>query len=157
MQLFIYEDNAACLKIANDITSLTGPCTHHLSIKWHHFKDQICSRSIQVEKVDTLLNWADIFTKPLSVTQFHALCKILLGRWPCSLPHWWSWVWGSRGSLAWLLSPNVVLITSIMRECHTIVRLGLTNDIVAVMPSVPGGHVMDALRDPNLEEPSRFS
>jgi len=79
MQSTIYEDNAACLKIANDTTSLTGPQTRHLSIKWHHFKDQIRSGSIQVEKVDTLFNWDDIFTKPLTATQFQALRKFLMG------------------------------------------------------------------------------
>jgi len=79
MQWTIYKDNAACLKIANNTILLTGPQTCHLSIKWHHFKDQICSRSIQVEKVDTLLNWANIFTKPFSATQVHALCKFLMG------------------------------------------------------------------------------
>jgi len=79
LQSIIYEDNATCLAIANDTTSLTGPRTRHLSIKWHHFKDQILTGSIHVEKITSLLNWADIFTKPLTVAQFRILRKLLLG------------------------------------------------------------------------------
>ena len=79
LQSIIHEDNSACLAIANDPMSVTGPWTCHLFIKWHHFKDQIQSGAIKVEKVDTNLNWADIFTKPLVFKKFHVLQKLLLG------------------------------------------------------------------------------
>jgi len=79
MKSVIHEDNAACLEIANDTTALTGPRTRHLSIKWHHFRDQICSGAMTVVKVASHLNWADIFTKPLCPEKFRALRKLLMG------------------------------------------------------------------------------
>jgi len=79
LQSTICGDNAACLAIAADPVSPTGPRTHHLSIKWHHFRDQIQSGAIKVEKVETTFNWADIFTKPLGIEKFRFLRKLLLG------------------------------------------------------------------------------
>jgi len=67
LQSTVHGENAACLAIATDLMSPTGPCTHHLSIKWHHFRDQIQSGAIKIEKVETTFNWADIFTKPLGI------------------------------------------------------------------------------------------
>ncbi len=74
LQSTIRGDNTACLAIAVDPVSPTGPRTHHLSIKWHHFWDQIQSGAIKVEKVETTFNWADIFTKLLA-SKFFASCE----------------------------------------------------------------------------------
>ena len=79
MQSVIHEDNAACLSLANDTSATTGPRTRHLTIKWHHFKDQIANGSMTVVKVDTSLNWADIFTKPLARSSFESLRKLMMG------------------------------------------------------------------------------
>ena len=79
LQSIIHEDNAACLALANDSSATTGPRTRHLSIKWHHFKDQIANGSMTVVKVDTSLNWADIFTKPLARSSFESLRKLMMG------------------------------------------------------------------------------
>ena len=37
----ILENNTACIAVANDDNSKVCPRTRHLSIKWHHFRDQI--------------------------------------------------------------------------------------------------------------------
>jgi len=79
MKSIIHEDNAACLDIANDTNELMGSCTRHLSIKWHHFQDQVCSGAMTAIKVTSHLNWANIFMKPLYTKKFWALCKLLMG------------------------------------------------------------------------------
>jgi hypothetical protein len=38
------------------------PRTKHISLKYHHFHDQIANGNLQILKVDTDQNWADIFT-----------------------------------------------------------------------------------------------
>jgi hypothetical protein len=74
----ILEDNAAALALANDGEKY-HPRTKHLSIKWHHFRDQVVKGWLQVHKVDTKENWADIFTKLLPRPQFFILWGELMG------------------------------------------------------------------------------
>lgn len=59
----VYEDNASCVVLAH--SEGTKVRTKHISLKWHRFKDHIKAGDIKVVKVDSNLNWADIFTKPL--------------------------------------------------------------------------------------------
>jgi hypothetical protein len=46
------EDNATTLALAND-GKKHRPWTKHLSIKWHHFRDQVEKGWLNVHKVDT--------------------------------------------------------------------------------------------------------
>jgi len=64
-------DNQSCLTIAT--TDANGPRTKHLAIKLHHFRDQVLNGTVQVLKVHTNDNWADIFTKPLTCAKFEHL------------------------------------------------------------------------------------
>jgi len=73
----IYEDNASCVALAH--SEGTKVHTKHISLKWHRFKDHIKSGEIKVVKVDSNLNWADIFTKPLSKTKHESLRKLIMG------------------------------------------------------------------------------
>jgi len=73
----VFSDNQSCLTIAT--TDAVCPCTKHLSIKFHHFQDQVLNGTIQVIKVHTNDNWADIFTKPLSRVKFEHLQCLLMG------------------------------------------------------------------------------
>ena len=75
----ILEDNAACIAVANDDDSKVRPRTRHLSIKWHHFRDQIKEGWLTVEKVASANNWSDIFTKPLSQVTFDRLRDEMMG------------------------------------------------------------------------------
>ena len=59
----VHEDNAGCVALAN--SESMRPHTKHLSIKWHHFRDQVQNGFVKVQKVDAHLNWADPLTKPL--------------------------------------------------------------------------------------------
>jgi hypothetical protein len=74
----ILEDNSAALTLAMDGDKYR-PRTKHLSIKWHHFRDQVKQGWLKVKKVTSKDNWADIFTKPLPKPQFCILRDDLLG------------------------------------------------------------------------------
>lgn len=74
----VHEDNSGCLEIASKPEQYR-PRTKHIGIKWHHFRDQVASGQVVIEKIDTKFNWADIFTKPLPRTQFESLRKLMMG------------------------------------------------------------------------------
>jgi len=73
----IYEDNASCVVLAH--SEGTKVRTKHISLKWHRFKDHIRTGDIKVVKIDTNLNWADIFTKPLSKVKHESLRRFIMG------------------------------------------------------------------------------
>lgn len=73
----IYEDNASCIVLA--YSEGTKARTKHISLKWHHFRDQLHNGSIKITKVDTNLKWADIMTKPLSKAKHQSLRKFIMG------------------------------------------------------------------------------
>jgi hypothetical protein len=75
----ILEDNAACIAVAVDPKTKHSPRTRHLSIKWHHFRDQVEKGWLTVEKVASAQNWSDIFTKPLSRVTFQYLRDEMMG------------------------------------------------------------------------------
>jgi hypothetical protein len=72
----VYEDNASCIVITHCEGS--KQCTKHISIKWHHFRDQIRNGNIKIVKIDTHSNWADILTKPLGPQKFQTLRKLIM-------------------------------------------------------------------------------
>ena len=74
----ILEDNTAAIALANDGDKYR-PRTKHLSLKWHHFRDQIKQGWLKVRKIDTKVNWADIFTKPLPKPHFEFLRDAMMG------------------------------------------------------------------------------
>jgi len=73
----IYGNNQSCLTLVT--TNAVCPWTKHLSIKFHHFWDQGLNRTVQVIKVHTNDNWANIFTKPLLQVKFECLRHLLMG------------------------------------------------------------------------------
>jgi hypothetical protein len=73
----IYEDNASCVVLVH--SEGTKVRTKQISLKWHCFKDHIKSGELKVVKVDSNLNWANIFTKPLSKTKHESLRKFIMG------------------------------------------------------------------------------
>ena len=73
----VFEDNSGCVVLAN--SDEYRPRTKHLAIKWHHFKDQVRNGNLKVSKVDTKLNWADMFTKPVDKKTFETLRLLMTG------------------------------------------------------------------------------
>ena len=75
----ILEDNASCVAIANDEYKQNSVRTRHISVKQHHFRDQIYNGWLRVDKVDTTKNWSDIFTKVLVGPQFEKMRDEMMG------------------------------------------------------------------------------
>ena len=73
------EDNASCVALALDSKNKYSPRTRHISVKWHHFREQIQKGWLTVNKVALANNWADIFTKALKRPQFEKLRNEMMG------------------------------------------------------------------------------
>jgi hypothetical protein len=74
----ILEDNQGCIHLASDPLQ-NRPRTKHISIKWHHFQDEIQKGNIKITKIHTSLNISDILTKPLVTSKFIGLRKFPMG------------------------------------------------------------------------------
>ena len=75
----VYEDNASCEKLANMEMSRYTPQSKHFGIKYHWFRKKLKPNHIQVKRVETKENIADIFTKGLRGSAFEYLRFKLLG------------------------------------------------------------------------------
>jgi hypothetical protein len=74
----VFEDNNACIVLATTETQFK-PRTKHISLKFHRFQDQVRTGMLEIIKVDTNENVADIFTKPLGRVKFQHLRRLLMG------------------------------------------------------------------------------
>ncbi len=68
----VFEDNTACITLATTDMQFKL-CTKHISIKYDHFHEQVKNGVLEIVKVDTHDNLADIFTKPLGKQKFQYL------------------------------------------------------------------------------------
>jgi len=73
----IFEDNKGCVELVN--APRLHPCTHHIGLKYHHFRHHVAKGDIRVQWIDTKHQLADIFTKPLPSSTFKFFCQLLLG------------------------------------------------------------------------------
>jgi hypothetical protein len=73
-----YEDNSACIILATTESNFK-PHTKHISLKWHHFHDQVHNGILCIIKVATNDNQADIFMKPLLKIQMSDFEKVTNG------------------------------------------------------------------------------
>ena len=74
----VFEDNNACIVLATTDQHFK-PRTKHISLKFHHFQDQVRQGILEIVKVGTHDNLADIFTKPLGKVKFQHLRRLLMG------------------------------------------------------------------------------
>ena len=51
--------------------------TKHIDVRLHFIRDIVANNEVVVSKISTLENLADIFTKPVSVVKFQAICEKL--------------------------------------------------------------------------------
>jgi hypothetical protein len=72
-----FEDNNGALEMAK--FHKLWPRTKHINVKYHHFRRAVLDGIITIHKISTHDQLADIFTKPLSITPFTNLQKILMG------------------------------------------------------------------------------
>ena len=68
-----------CTVFEDNNGALLRPRTKHISLMYHHFRDQVRKGKIKIEAFDTKVQIADIFTKPLPKDQFQVLRKLFLG------------------------------------------------------------------------------
>jgi len=72
----IFEDNAACVKLAKNPVSHGK--TKHIEIKYHHIREKIADGTVKITQVPTTEMLADIFTKSLTKQPFMRIKNQLL-------------------------------------------------------------------------------
>ena len=78
VHLTVFEDNNGALTMATSPKIM--PRTKHIAVKYHFFRSHVGdSKEIQVAKIDTDIQKADIFTKGLGAEKFRGLRKLLMG------------------------------------------------------------------------------
>ena len=74
----IFEDNNGAIGLAT--SPKMTPRTKHIAVKYHWFKDMIgIEKGIEVSKIDSVCQKADIFTKGLTLEVFRTIRKLLQG------------------------------------------------------------------------------
>jgi len=73
----IFEDNKGCVELAT--APRMHPRTHHIALKYHHFRSHVEQGHLKIQWIDTKHQLANIFTKLLAAASFLPLCQTLLG------------------------------------------------------------------------------
>jgi len=73
----VFEDNAGATEIAN--VPKMRPRTKHLTIKYHHFREEVKKGTISIYHTRTAEQIADIFTKPLPEQPFVKFREKMMG------------------------------------------------------------------------------
>ena len=66
----IWEDNNGCLTLAKMEAPRMMPRSKHYAVKYHWFQEHLKPEGIEIKKVDTKEQLADILTKSLHVKSF---------------------------------------------------------------------------------------
>jgi Reverse transcriptase (RNA-dependent DNA polymerase) len=77
VQCKLFEDNSGALELAN--VPKMRPRTKHINAKYHHFRQYVADKTIQVLKVSTKDQLADILTKNLNEELFLKFRKLICG------------------------------------------------------------------------------
>jgi len=67
---WVFEDNSRAIEIAT--IPKIWPCTKHINIKYHHFRDYIDCGKITINAIDSIQQPADMLTK---LVPFETLCQ----------------------------------------------------------------------------------
>jgi len=74
----VFEDNNGALSLAN--TPKMNPRTKHIVVKYHHFGENVGEdKGINIVKIETNLQHADMLTKGLTEDKFQSIWKLLCG------------------------------------------------------------------------------
>ena len=71
----VFEDNNGALRLAT--TQAMTPRTKHIAIIYHWFRSHVMNKTVRIQKIDTKIQVADIFTKPLPEADFVCLRLLL--------------------------------------------------------------------------------
>jgi hypothetical protein len=74
-----WEDNVGTQNLANSKGPLMTSRTKHIGIKYHWFRSLIQPDSIDILRIDTKQQRADIFTKGLTRYEFEVKRKLVIG------------------------------------------------------------------------------
>jgi hypothetical protein len=75
----VFEDNSACLILANLEPPRMTPRSKHYAIKYHWFRETLKPNKVEIVPIGTDDQIADIFTKSLGKVKFQAMRKKLMG------------------------------------------------------------------------------
>ena len=75
----VWEDNAGALTLANMEPGRITPRSKHYAIKYHWFRSHLKPNQVEVKKIDTHDQKADILTKGLTTATFLSIRKLLCG------------------------------------------------------------------------------
>ncbi|KAI2489482.1 hypothetical protein MHU86_25099 [Fragilaria crotonensis] len=75
----IFEDNQACLALANSDPPKMTPRSKSIAVKYHWFREHLEPGLVEIAPIASAEQLADIFTKPLGAVPFVYLRKKLLG------------------------------------------------------------------------------
>jgi hypothetical protein len=75
----VWEDNAGALQLANMEPGRVTPRSKHYAIKYHWFRSHLKPNHIEIHKVDSSQQKADILTKGLTKDKFESIRKLLCG------------------------------------------------------------------------------
>jgi hypothetical protein len=70
---------AGALQLANMEPGRATPRLKHYAIKYHWFRSHLKPKHIEILKIDTKLQRADILTKGLTKDKFESIRKLLCG------------------------------------------------------------------------------
>jgi hypothetical protein len=73
----VFEDNNGALQLAR--APRITPRTKHYGVKYHFFREQVQNKEIQLFKIDTKKQLADIFTKGLVQSTYEEIRHLLMG------------------------------------------------------------------------------
>ena len=79
MHVSVHEDNAGALVLAETIPPEFIPRSKHYAIKMEWFREEIQKHCIKLQKIDTVEQLGDIFTKGLPHATFEYLRKRMMG------------------------------------------------------------------------------
>ena len=74
-----WEDNVGTQNLANSKGPLMTSRTKHIGIKYHWFRSKIQPNSIDILRIETKQQRADIFTKGLTRFEFEMKRKLVMG------------------------------------------------------------------------------
>lgn len=75
----VWEDNAACLVLANSPPPRMTPRSKHIAVKYHWFRSHLTDKLIKVRKIDSCWQKADILTKGMGKVKFQEIRKLVMG------------------------------------------------------------------------------
>ena len=75
----VWEDNNGVITMCNAEYPNMTPRSKHIAVKYHWFRDHLVPGEIEMKRIDTALQKADIFTKGLKRNEFENKRKYIMG------------------------------------------------------------------------------